>query len=91
LCLSLVCIDDLWVLTSTLEMHRWWYNWVREGDICRYLCLWRCNILLVRQRTGNQNCKNRSGEYRTLNLQWRNIQRSTNKTDRHDITEILWH
>ena len=44
-----------------------------------------------RQRTGNQNYKNRSGEYRTLNLQWRNIQRSTNKTDRHDITEILWH
>ena len=30
------------------------------------------------QRTGNQNCKNRSGEYRTLNLQWRNIQLAGN-------------
>jgi hypothetical protein len=33
LCFSLVCIDDLRVLISTFEMHRWWYNWVREGDI----------------------------------------------------------
>jgi hypothetical protein len=31
-----------------------------------------------RQRTGNQNCKNRNGEYRTLNLQWRNTQLSGN-------------
>ena len=30
------------------------------------------------QRTGNHNCKNRSGEYRTLNLQWRNIQLAGN-------------
>jgi hypothetical protein len=30
------------------------------------------------QRTGNQNCKNRSSEYRTLNLQWRNIQLAGN-------------
>jgi len=30
------------------------------------------------QRTGNQNCKNRNGEYRTLNLQWRNSQLTGN-------------
>jgi hypothetical protein len=41
-----------------------------------FCCYWL--YYLCYQRTGNQNCKNRSGEYRTLNLQWRNIQLAGN-------------